>query len=640
MPKYSLTSDLRISTLRERIYNVGCQIENDTLRLQDKSTQNNGATLAFYFNLRPGTNTLALAVCNRVTEVIRNFVIKFQFPNTYTSDSFKDNVDNSVFLAPLRETAKILITWALISGETTYLTHDEILYYIFCRPNLWTHANENTIAQVINEIQNGRNVSRAYDNDIARIVRWSQYQRQSRELISILTYASDAFVLKKGCLYLNMPKPNEVGFADFMAFGGQLFATSDLWCPSTNELTEEVKSDYIAYCDIPGRIVTAHQVLMPNSMNTATEIQQIFYGAPGTGKSHTINRLAAPERTVRTTFHPDSDYASFVGAYKPTMEDVPINAIVGENVKYAHPTANHPGTERKIVYKYVPQAFLRAYVAAWKDLSASHYLVIEEINRGNCAQIFGDLFQLLDRTDAGFSSYPIDADADIAQFLAHDAKGFGEVTEEQRTAILGFEIKNEAGETVLSGDDILNGTKLVLPNNLYIWATMNTSDQSLFPIDSAFKRRWNWKYVPIDYHAKEWMLEVNHKQYRWGNFLQAINPIIVQVTESPDKQMGYFFVRAVGGIVDAETFLNKVIFYLWTDVFKDFGLGHEVFQDTTTKEPLAFTDFFSVDGEPMEDRLEMFISNVSKTFQNGEVLKALGEEDEAEVDDNVASEEA
>lgn len=368
--------------------------------------------------------------------------------------------------------------------------------------------------------------------------------------------------------------------------------------------------------------------------------QIIFYGAPGTGKSHTINRLAAPERTVRTTFHPDSDYASFVGAYKPTMEDVPINAIVGENVKYAHPTANHPGTERKIVYKYVPQAFLRAYVAAWKDLSASHYLVIEEINRGNCAQIFGDLFQLLDRTDAGFSSYPIDADADIAQFLAHDAKGFGEVTEEQRTAILGFEIKNEAGETVLSGDDILNGTKLVLPNNLYIWATMNTSDQSLFPIDSAFKRRWNWKYVPIDYHAKEWMLEVNHKQYRWGDFLQAINPIIVQVTESPDKQMGYFFVRAVGGIVDAETFLNKVIFYLWTDVFKDFGMGHEVFQDTTTKEPLAFTDFFSVDGEPMEDRLEMFISNVSKTFQNGEVLKALGEEDETEVDDNVASEEA
>ena len=150
-------------------------------------------------------------------------------------------------------------------------------------------------------------------------------------------------------------------------------------------------------------------------------LQQIFYGAPGTGKSHAVKAVSDqyPD-TIRTTFHPDSDYASFVGAYKPTVAMEKLYDEAGMPIK----VGGQELAKNQITYKFVKQAFLKAYVKAWKKFQkaedASHvdsqFLVIEEINRGNCAQIFGDLFQLLDRKN-GFSEYPIEADEDIAKSL-------------------------------------------------------------------------------------------------------------------------------------------------------------------------------------------------------------------------------
>jgi len=347
------------------------------------------------------------------------------------------------------------------------------------------------------------------------------------------------------------------------------------------------------------------------------EPQIIFYGAPGTGKSHTIDEQCPDDATIRTTFHPDTDYASFVGAYKPTMADVPINLIHGESVQFATGKNGHPGTEKKIVYKYVPQAFLKAYVAAWSDLDNPHYLVIEEINRGNCAQIFGDLFQLLDRNNTGSSAYAIHADEDIAQFLRDDDKGFGKLTEEQREAIREFVLVKDSGKREEIGKAILKGEKLLLPPNLYIWATMNTSDQSLFPIDTAFKRRWNWKYIPIDYTKKQWQLEVGSVRYMWADFLRKINPLIHTLTESADKQMGYFFAKAdkktsyeakENDLISEDIFLNKVLFYLWTDVLKDFDAGQEPFIDSETHTTYNFGDFF--DPEKGKAKLAEFVGKL------------------------------
>lgn len=343
-------------------------------------------------------------------------------------------------------------------------------------------------------------------------------------------------------------------------------------------------------------------------------LQIIYYGAPGTGKSYAIDNATAQYGSVRTTFHPDSDYASFVGAYKPTMEAVPINSIYGESVQYATGKNGHPGTEKKIVYKYVPQAFLKAYVAAWSDLDNPHYLVIEEINRGNCAQIFGDLFQLLDRNNSGSSSYAIHADDDIRQFLSTDSKGFANLSEEQKQAIADFVLVKDNRKRSEIGPKILSGELLLLPPNLRIWATMNTSDQSLFPIDSAFKRRWNWHFVPIEYDVKDWLLHVGDNYYRWGDFLRAINPIISELTESPDKQMGYFFAKPdekhgdtqENNTISEDVFVNKVLFYLWTDVLKDFDAGKEPFLNPDTKRAYEFSDFF----DSKHDYLEQFVGKL------------------------------
>ena len=225
----------------------------------------------------------------------------------------------------------------------------------------------------------------------------------------------------------------------------------------------------------------------------------------------------------------------------------------------------------KIIYTFTPQAFTNAYVKAW-NTEEDVYLIIEEINRGNCAQIFGDLFQLLDRKN-GVSEYPIDADADLANYLS---KKLASSTHKDIT------------------DEIREGKKLKLPSNLYIWATMNTSDQSLFPIDSAFKRRWDWKYIPIEDAGKNWGIKVNNNEYDWYQFLEAVNKEVFTLTHSEDKQLGYFFAKAQNSVIDAETLVNKVYFYLWTDVFKDYEYeSQKAFRKPNSTEAISFKDFFA-----------------------------------------------
>ena len=341
-------------------------------------------------------------------------------------------------------------------------------------------------------------------------------------------------------------------------------------------------------------------------------LQQIFYGAPGTGKSHAINELTAGKDVIRTTFHPDTDYSTFVGAYKPTTKSVPVTTVIGTE---AVPVKGKDGKEMKedkIVYEFVSQAFLQAYIEAWRKYSAAQeneepqdvYLVIEEINRGNCAQIFGDLFQLLDRGDEGFSEYPIKADSDLKKLLEKEFSGLEIKNKEKINAL--FKGGKDIVAQVLAGEDLL------LPSNFYIWATMNTSDQSLFPIDSAFKRRWDWHYVPISNAGKNWVIEVNGAKYDWWKFLVAINDKVYHATYSEDKKLGYFFCKANNGVISSDKFVSKVIFYLWNDVFKDTEFEGDTFKDENG-EKLSFDKFYSVESNPIkvdEKKIEKFFSNL------------------------------
>lgn len=330
-------------------------------------------------------------------------------------------------------------------------------------------------------------------------------------------------------------------------------------------------------------------------------LQQIFYGAPGTGKSHTIKEETKESDVIRTTFHPDTDYSTFVGAYKPTTALLPICDELGQPMKIGATTLH----KEQIVYEFVAQSFLQAYVNAWKkfDKDDKQYLVIEEINRGNCAQIFGDLFQLLDRNDYGFSDYPIKADADMKRQLQKAFAGLAIAQKDKINAMY-------EGKDIVS--QVLNGDILLLPNNLYIWATMNTSDQSLFPIDSAFKRRWDWTYMPISNAEKDWIIEVDGSKYDWWQFLEKINEKIGSTTNFEDKKLGYFFCKAQDGVISAKTFVGKVIFYLWNDVFKDYEFGDAIFNDEDGSK-LSFDKFYTSEGKNskvVEEKVALFFKNL------------------------------
>ena len=339
---------------------------------------------------------------------------------------------------------------------------------------------------------------------------------------------------------------------------------------------------------IPKRtIIYEENQIVPLAQTNSQDVNNvIYYGSPGTGKSHTADLITNGKEVQKVTFHPDYDYHSFVGGYKPTM--------VGE------------GIDAKIAYKFVPQIFTKIYIDAWKNLVFAEeyqtfYLQIEEINRGNCAEIFGDLFQLLDRDKDGFSKYEVTAEEELYKYLLSE-KGFG---------------GNHPG--------IENG-KLRFPSNLKIIATMNTSDQSLFPMDSAFKRRWDWIYVPIDLECKysNFTIQLNNgKEFEWLSFLKVINEEIFEITKSQDKQIGNWFIDAQnsGKVITESTFVNKVVFYLWNDVFKD--EENTIFKSAEGKN-LTYTSFFengvsnNLVSYILEDRLKLIDVNKADPTTTGE----------------------
>lgn len=341
-----------------------------------------------------------------------------------------------------------------------------------------------------------------------------------------------------------------------------------------------------------------------NKRNTKVK-QIIYYGAPGTGKSHDIKIDVGTkgdlgitdeatkdemrdDNNIRITFHPDTDYASFVGCYKPMPGNKPDS----------------------IVYKYQPQAFVKAYVEAWKryldkDVEGkNYYLIIEEINRGNCAQIFGDMFQLLDREYDGYSSYEVDTDSDLQRYLEE--------------AFANTDFSDEAKE---SDDKLKNGEKMILPPNLSILATMNTSDQSLFPMDSAFKRRWQMHYVKIntdDEKVKPILFKVGDEKYSWSDFVKAINAYIQDKNGSTSKQIGQWFARCDDDeddkgkptTISFDNFCSKVLFYLFTDAFRDdMNFGH-LFNDEN--EDFFFENLYDESVEKRALRVKDFLRNLQQ----------------------------
>ena len=362
---------------------------------------------------------------------------------------------------------------------------------------------------------------------------------------------------------------------------------------------------------------------------------RILFGAPGTGKSFTINRdrvelLGAGNEDdyERVTFHPDYSYANFVGTYKPIMVDDSAEIIslatekevlavltdetksaqekydllydrfkgdgltrlplllglytdegfktrradgsdtVGDNsVERNHGKAIRPyvnlskplSGKKDISYEYVPGPFMRMYVKALKNSRTDNIkpflLIIEEINRANVAAVFGDVFQLLDRGDDFVSEYPIQVTEDIKKYLAKELGG--------------------------NPNDY---NKIKIPDNMFMWATMNSADQGVFPMDTAFKRRWDFTYLGIDDNDQDlqgkyvYLAYDKSQKVEWNKLRKAINNFLAKEKINEDKQLGpYFISRSIVVPNDSEeidrdrfinTFKNKVIMYLFEDAAK------------------------------------------------------------------------
>lgn len=272
---------------------------------------------------------------------------------------------------------------------------------------------------------------------------------------------------------------------------------------------------------------------------------RIFFGAPGTGKSFTLKKETARllengGAYERVTFHPDYSYANFVGTYKPTPKDE---------------------DDDKITYKFVPGPFMRVLTKALNNLKSNettkpHILIIEEINRANVAAVFGDVFQLLDRTDNGVSEYSINTSEDIRKYLS--------------------------AELSISEDAC---SEIKIPSNMFIWATMNSADQGVFPMDTAFKRRWNFKYIGIDdeeldennNEAQTGVFSVGGEDIEWNILRRAINKKLSDdsIKLNEDKLMGPYFIKVsdnennpIGNDEFIELFCNKVLMYLFEDAVK------------------------------------------------------------------------
>ena len=517
---YLFTNDLRISSLESSLIDAATHFKNDTVPTgaQAKSVHNNMKTLGFYFNLYHGSKCAEIAAGGNVRKVVLNFIRKFQFPNMRTSTSFNESVSDGIKLAPMRLIVKLLFTMQMSEGNLAYLTKDEIANFIFYNNAVAKVKNPDVVKLYydIKEYRRTKNLPESIEKDIKSRV-WKQEDRQIREMVKILKWSGFVSENSDGSIYIQYERLSNEDKADIF----EITTSTEFWDGNTVD-------SYRAYMDISEFEITKDIVSEKISMEYGSNERMtggeniLLYGVPGSGKSYTIKKNYCSDENYieRVVFHPDYTYSDFVGQILPRVIDGQVN------------------------YVFTPGPFTKMLKKAEDDPTHKYYLIIEEINRGNAPAIFGEIFQLLDRKDEegeysineiGESEYGI-SNYDVA-----------------------LQVYNDATHQVK------------IPSNLFIIATMNTSDQNIFTLDTAFQRRWNMR------HIKNNVFEATHAQEKiegtnvsWGAFVTVINEMVIEnsidVVSSDDKRLGAYFVKKRD--LTTSRFSEKVLKYLWDDAFK------------------------------------------------------------------------
>ena len=529
MLHYNFTNDLRITNLLEMLKEVANLVRTDTLptALEDKSLNNNANTLIRYFSLYKGSNNLEEAEFGDSRNVVLNFMSKFQFPNDRKKADFDTQVNQNIRLKPYQVIVKLLYIGSL-SDSNFYLTQEEIFLFIFLNPEVAT-------TQSIDYSKLLRDVLDYRGNHIippfVEQTSWKQPERQLREMLRVMTH-TDIISFEKGVVKFE----NVSTFRNSRLLSNLLF--DNRFIDGSGKSFDDFKIEYQKYMDleeVTKKYITEDK--LPNQIfnvdcNLRDQvIQEIHFGAPGTGKSHSIKKIirkSYPEYeesdsnpfVLRTTIHGEYSHFDFVGNVMPISK----NGVVG--------------------YEFTEGIFTTALIRAMLYKGNDVYLILEEMSRGDIASIFGDVFQLLDRNEQGVSEYRIDNSLISDELVQNGAKS--------------------------EGDD-----KIYLPSNLHIIGTVNTSDQNVNVLDTAFKRRFSFVYESVkpSYNTENGEIlnsvtfNLGGKEFEWNQFYLAVNQFIVSnLGLSEDKQLGQFFVKFNEGVDVKETIKNKVLHYLWEDV--------------------------------------------------------------------------
>lgn len=501
---YLFTNDIRISTLKEKISEAARMIQNDTVPTasENKSLNNNINTLKFYFGLEKDNNNTKAILNNRFEEVIFNFMSKFQFPNPRTKDSYIKAVEDKILLHPYRIIVKLLFVGKM-SNNDFRLSEDEIFYFVFLNSKVAKSDNINYI-ELYNDVMEYKKSGELPDyiaND-ADAWEWKHKDRQLGELLGILNW-SGWVTFENGEVSL---QETDLSYRQ-KSFIFDMLNHHSAFYYNEKEDFSTIKERYLKYFEIGDSTDNSKDLIkFSTSIKSDFPRNKIIFGAPGTGKSYKLNKdmeklLDNGGSYERVTFHPDYSYSSFVGTYKP----VPEKDDNGNDI---------------ITYKYIPGPFMRLYVKAMKSVQSDepkpHLLIIEEINRASVAAVFGEIFQLLDRKN-NISEYPIQTSEDMRGYLASELGGSPQ-----------------------------QYNQIKLPDNMFLWATMNSADQGVFPMDTAFKRRWTFEYLGIDENEElisPYYIHIKQNDVNWNCLRKAINQELSNFGINEDKLMGPFFIN-------------------------------------------------------------------------------------------------
>ena len=605
---YLFTNDLRISNLEFSLIEAGQRFQTGTVptATEDKSANNNIMTLGFYFNLYHGSNCAELASKGNIRKVVLNFIRKFQYPNMRTTASYNQAVVDGIKLVPMRLMVKLLFTMMMSEGRTAYLTRDEIKNFIFYNEAVAKAENPDIVELYLSIKQYRKNSilpETVVTDERYRI--WKQEDRQIREMIKILKWSGFVQEASDGSIYIEYQNLNSDVKADIF----EIIASNEFWNGTTIE-------DYRSYMDITDgeleeQVINDIQSIEKNIVNGKNII---YYGAPGTGKSNDLEEKSKKFDFVeRVTFYPEYTHDDFIGCFMPCM-----SYVQDDTTKYI----SADGTPSKVpgkpvpYYTYVPGPFTNALVEALNNPDKNVLLIIEELNRANAAAVFGEIFQLLDRKDNGESKYSISISNEYSEYLSSEIETYSK------------------------------GNKIKIPDNLTICATMNSADQGVNPLDSAFKRRWNFEYIPIDFskaNHKDYEIDYAKKKVTWEVFATTINEQLKGKDINEDKHLGQYFVTETE-IVDSYKFASKILLYLFDDVLKfdrrGFFKGYKTFSDLLTafnegKEVFEFTfKYVEVSIESKEENSENL-----ETAKDIDVESKVTESNDIKYDEDIENEE-